>query len=92
MIDLSTLSVKGLPERRQPQPTPLLDHYEGTTLAEAPDGRSILLLVSDDNGHAWQFVRRLVLSLGSLRGLASLRRRASPRAPGEGYRPEAYAC
>jgi Esterase-like activity of phytase len=63
-IDLSTLTASGLPEPKQTQPAPLLDNYEGLSLGpRLHDGRPTLLLVSDDNGHADQFARVLVLAL-----------------------------
>jgi len=62
--DLSTIHAAGVPEAKQPQPSPLLDNYEGMALGpRASDGRQTLLLISDDNGHATQFARILVLVL-----------------------------
>ena len=62
--DLSTVPASGLPEPKQPQPSPLLDNYEGMALGpRASDGRQTLLLISDDNGHATQVARILVLVL-----------------------------
>lgn len=65
VADLSTLASSGVPPARQPQANPLLDNYEG--LAVGPrlrDGRSTLILVSDDNGRSDQVARILVLAFG----------------------------
>ncbi|HVH45523.1 MAG TPA: esterase-like activity of phytase family protein [Labilithrix sp.] len=63
-VDLSKLQATGLPEPKQPQPAPLLDNYEGIALGpRLPNGRQSLLVVSDDNGHANQFARVLVLAV-----------------------------
>ncbi|MBX3264720.1 MAG: esterase-like activity of phytase family protein [Labilithrix sp.] len=64
VVDLAKLCAAGLPEPKQPQPTPLLDNFEGLALGPTlPDGRATLLLVSDDNGRADQFARVVVLTL-----------------------------
>ena len=66
VVDLSSLAVTNLPEPKQPQPTPLLDNFEGIALGpRLPDGRPTLLMVSDDNGRADQVARLLVLTLPS---------------------------
>jgi hypothetical protein len=52
-----------LPPARQPQPTPLLDNYEGIALGPRfSDGRRALFLISDDNGRSDQVARLLVLA------------------------------
>jgi hypothetical protein len=62
--DLSKVPAAGVPEPKQPQPAPLLDNYEGMALGpRSSDGRRTLLLVSDDNGHATQVARIVVLVL-----------------------------
>jgi hypothetical protein len=65
VADLSTLAASGVPPAKQPQANPILDNYEG--LAVGPrlrDGRSTLILVSDDNGRSDQVARILVLAFG----------------------------
>lgn len=65
VADLSRLAVSGLPPPKQPQASPILDNYEG--LAVGPhlrDGRSTLILASDDNGRSDQVARILVLAFG----------------------------
>ena len=63
-VDLSDLSASGFPAAKQPQSTPLLDNYEGMTLGPSlKNGRPSLILVSDDNAHADQFSRILVLAI-----------------------------
>lgn len=63
-IDLAQLGTADFPPAKQPQASPLLDNYEGMSLGPPlPDGRPSLLLVSDDNGHANQLARILVLAL-----------------------------
>lgn len=65
VADLSKLAASGLPPAKQPQANPILDNYEG--LAVGPrlrDGRSTLILVSDDNGRSDQVARILVLAFG----------------------------
>jgi len=65
LLDLATLPVPpGLPPAKQPEASPLLDNFEGLAIGpRLPDGRRALFLVSDDNGHAFQFARLLVLAL-----------------------------
>jgi hypothetical protein len=64
LIDLSNLVTPGLPLPKQPQASALLDNYEGMTLGpRLPNGRPSLILVSDDNGHADQVARVLVLAI-----------------------------
>jgi hypothetical protein len=64
-LDLSKLGgAVGLPEPKQPQPSTLLDNYEGITIGpRLPDGRSSLIVASDDNQRADQVARILVLAL-----------------------------
>jgi hypothetical protein len=65
VVDLATLDVRGLnlPAPHQPQPSPLLDNFEGLSIGpRLPDGGRSLLLVSDDNGRASQVARVLVLT------------------------------
>ncbi len=64
-VDLCRLGgAIGLPEPKQPQPTALLDNYEGLSLGpRLPDGRSSLIVVSDDNQRANQVARILVLAV-----------------------------
>lgn len=63
-VDLETVAAPGVPEPKQPQPAPLLDNYEGIALGpRLADGRRALFLISDDNGHANQSARILVLAL-----------------------------
>lgn len=64
-VDLGLLVTAGpMPPPKQPQPAPLLDNYEGLALGpRLPSGRQMLFVVSDDNGHATQFARILVLTL-----------------------------
>jgi hypothetical protein len=63
-VDLATLTAGGLPAPKQPQPSPLLENYEGLALGpKLSNGRSSLILVSDDNQHDNQFARILVLSV-----------------------------
>ena len=86
-VDVGDLRATLAPPVHQPQPNPLLDNYEGMSLGpRLPDGRSSLILVSDDNGHAEQIARILVLAFRSARGssarLSGARRRSSPSRPG----------
>lgn len=63
--DLGLLSLHGVPPAKQPQPSPLLDNYEGLAAGpDLPDGRPTLLLVSDDNRRPTQVARILVLAIG----------------------------
>jgi Esterase-like activity of phytase len=63
-VDLATLPAAGLPKPKQPQPSALLDNYEGMAIGpRLPNGRPSLFLVSDDNGHINQVARILVLGL-----------------------------
>jgi hypothetical protein len=65
VVDLAKLVVHGLPPARQKQDAPLLDNFEGLALGPPlPDGRSSLLVVSDDNGRTDQFARIVVLAVG----------------------------
>jgi hypothetical protein len=62
-VDLGQLHVSDVPASKQPQPNALLDNYEGIAIGPyLPDGRRAVLLVSDDNGHADQVARILVLA------------------------------
>lgn len=66
-IDLGHLAseaaAKGLPEPKQPQSSPLMDNYEGLAIGpKLEDGRSTLIVISDDNAHANQVARILVLA------------------------------
>lgn len=64
-VDLERMPAHGLPPSKQPQPTPLMDNYEGIAVGPGlPDGRRALFLVSDDNGHSDQFARIVVLAVG----------------------------
>lgn len=64
VVDLEKLDATGVPGPKQPQPTPLLDNFEGLALGPTlPDGRATLLLVSDDNGRTDQHARVVVLAL-----------------------------
>ncbi|MBX3190734.1 MAG: esterase-like activity of phytase family protein [Labilithrix sp.] len=66
LVDLERLPLPSrLPPPKQPQPTPLMDNYEGIALGPPlPDGRRALFLVSDDNGRSDQFSRIVVLAVG----------------------------
>jgi hypothetical protein len=62
-LDVADLHPRPAPPAFQPQSNSLLDNYEGLCLGpHLPDGRRSLLLVSDDNGHATQIARVLVLA------------------------------
>jgi hypothetical protein len=64
-VDLGTLTAKGLPEPKQVQTTPLMDNYEGLAIGpNLNDGRHSLIVISDDNAHANQVARILVLAYG----------------------------
>lgn len=64
-VDLVTLEATGLPAPRQPQPSPLMDNFEGMGLGPAlPDGRPTVVLVSDDNARSDQVARVVVLAVG----------------------------
>jgi hypothetical protein len=67
LFDLATLPLPpGLPPLKQRQASPLLDNFEGLAVGpRLPDGRRSLFLVSDDNAHATQFARVLVLALAA---------------------------
>jgi hypothetical protein len=61
--DIGEFRPQPAPPAFQVQSNPLLDNYEGLCLGPPlPDGRRSLLLVSDDNGHATQIARVLVLA------------------------------
>ncbi len=63
-VDLATLAGVGLPQPKQPQPSALLDNYEGLAVGPVlPDGRSSLIVVSDDNQRPDQVARILVLAV-----------------------------
>jgi hypothetical protein len=69
LVDLERLPVRdlprGLPPTKQPQPSPLMDNYEGIAVGPGlPDGRRALFLVSDDNARSDQFSRIVVLAVG----------------------------
>ena len=62
-IDVNHIVTHGLPEPKQPQPTSLMDNYEGLALGpRLEDGRSTVIVISDDNAHANQVARILVLA------------------------------
>lgn len=64
VVDLSKLPPSGASAPKQPQPTALMENYEGLTIGpRLPDGRRSLFLVSDDNGRAVQTPRVLTLAL-----------------------------
>ena len=64
VVDLSKLPFALASTPRQPQPTPLMENYEGIAIGpRLPDGRLALVLVSDDNGSAKQTARVLTLAL-----------------------------
>lgn len=61
-VDLGHLVAKGLPRPKQPQANALMDNYEGISIGpRLEDGRSSLIIISDDNGHSNQVARILVL-------------------------------
>ncbi|MEZ4261039.1 MAG: esterase-like activity of phytase family protein [Polyangiaceae bacterium] len=63
LVDVAALAHGPLPPARQPQPTPLLENYEGIAIGPPlPDGRASLVLVSDDNARPEQTARVLVLA------------------------------
>ncbi len=65
IVDLESLDTRGLdlPAPREPQPTPLLDNFEGLGIGpRLPNGRASFLLVSDDNSRERQVARVLVLA------------------------------
>lgn len=63
-VDLSKLPATGASAPKQPQPTALMENYEGLTIGpRLPDGRLSLILVSDDNGRPVQTPRVLTLAL-----------------------------
>lgn len=65
VVDLAALPAPGVPPAKQPQPSALLDNYEGLALGpRLPDGRHSVLLVSDDNARPTQVARVLVLAVG----------------------------
>jgi hypothetical protein len=65
-VDVAKLEPRGVPPAPAPQPTPLLDNYEGITLGpRLPDGRRTLLLASDDNARPDQVARIVVLAVGA---------------------------
>lgn len=62
LVDLASLDDSSFPETNEPQPTRLLENYEGMALGPATsEGSHLLFLVSDDNGRTAQFARLLVL-------------------------------
>ena len=65
VVDLAALDVRGLslPEPREPQPSPLLDNFEGLAIGpRLPNGQASLLSVSDDNTRDTQVARVVVLT------------------------------
>lgn len=65
VVDLAQLDVRalGLPKPKEPQPTPLLENFEGLSLGpRLPNAQRSLLLVSDDNSRNVQVARVLVLT------------------------------
>ncbi|BAL89854.1 hypothetical protein AMIS_46340 [Actinoplanes missouriensis 431] len=70
---------------KQPQPNPLLDNIEGAALGRSlPGGRRVLHLISDDNGSATQVTRVYSFAV-TLRGEATLDKRAI--IPATAYQP-----
>lgn len=64
VVDLATLTSPCALSPKQPQPTPLMENYEGLALGPTlPDGRRSIVLVSDDNRHADQTARVVVLAM-----------------------------
>jgi hypothetical protein len=64
VVDVGLLPVAGLPPTKGPQPSLLLDNYEGLAIGpRLPDGRGSLVLVSDDNARADQTARVVVLAV-----------------------------
>jgi len=62
-VDLGQLTMRGLPAAKQPQANPILDNYEGLAIGpRLEDGRPSVIVVSDDNAHANQVARILVLA------------------------------
>ena len=69
LVDLASLPTDGLglPPPAQPQPSPLLDNFEGLALGpRLPGGDRALLLVSDDNARPDQVARLVVLAVPGL--------------------------
>lgn len=65
-VDLGQLTSRGLPEPKQPQSNPILDNYEGLAIGpRLDDKRPTVIVVSDDNGHANQVARILVLAVNA---------------------------
>lgn len=63
VVDVGHIVAKGLPEPKQPQPTSLMDNYEGLAIGPLlEDGRHTVIVISDDNAHANQVARILVLA------------------------------
>ncbi|MFP3964832.1 esterase-like activity of phytase family protein [Actinomadura fulvescens] len=63
LVDIVTCPPSGA-TARQPQPNPLLDNIEGMALGgRTRDGRTVLYLVSDDNGGATQITRVYALAV-----------------------------
>lgn len=66
VVDLASLDVSGLrlPPPREPQPTPLLDNFEGLAVGpRLPSGQRSLLAVTDDNTRDTQVARVVVLAI-----------------------------
>jgi hypothetical protein len=64
---LDLVDVAGEDRRQGAGPHPLFANYEGIALGpKLPDGRRIVFLVSDDNGHVEQSARLLTLALAGL--------------------------
>lgn len=62
-VDLGDLRYATRPPVHQPEPSALLDNFEGMGLGpRLADGRRSLLLVSDDNAHRAQIARVVVLA------------------------------
>lgn len=63
VVDIAQLP-PGTTQHPSTQPNPLLDNYEAVTFGPTlPDGRRLLVLLSDDNGQATQVARVLVLAV-----------------------------
>lgn len=64
VVDLAKLPATCAPPPKQPQPTPLMENFEGLAFGpRLPDGRRSLVLVSDDNGRDDQTARVVVLAM-----------------------------
>jgi hypothetical protein len=67
LLDLATLPEDNFPPSLQPQPSRILDNFEGLALGPMLlDGRRVLFLISDDNRRATQIPRLLILAVPGL--------------------------